>query len=141
MEVPQQDKNRITTGCNNSCPRIHPKELKTGVEANAHTASSMQHCSPQPRGGGSSNVHRWWTDKMCVSTQSISLEKEGNSGTSLVVQWLRCHTAKAEGPGLIPGQRTGSHVLQQRVHMPRLRAGVLQQERSHLLLWRSKPCM
>ena len=78
---------------------------------------------------------------MRVSTRRMSLEKEGNPGTSVVVQWLRCHTPKGEGPGLIPGQRTGPHVLQLRVHMPRLSAGMLQQESSHLPLWRSKPCM
>ena len=78
---------------------------------------------------------------MRVSTRCISLEKEGNPGTSLVVQWLRCHTPIAEGPDLIPGQRTGPDVLQLRVHMPLLNAGMLQQERSHPPLWRLKPCM
>jgi len=33
-------------------------------------------------------------------------------GTSLVVQWLRLHTANAGGLGLIPGQGTRSHMLQ-----------------------------
>ena len=36
------------------------------------------------------------------------------------VQWLRCHTPSAEGPGLIPGQGARSHMLQLRVHMPQL---------------------
>ena len=31
------------------------------------------------------------------------------SGTSLLVQWLRLCAPNAEGPGLIPGQGTGSH--------------------------------
>ena len=35
--------------------------------------------------------------------------------TSLVVQWLRFHAPNAEGPGLIPGQGTRSHMLQRRV--------------------------
>ena len=34
------------------------------------------------------------------------------SGTSLVVQWLRLHTPNAGGPGSIPGEPTGCHVLQ-----------------------------
>ena len=33
-------------------------------------------------------------------------------GTSLVVQWLRLCTPKAEGLGLIPGQGTRSHIPQ-----------------------------
>ena len=33
-----------------------------------------------------------------------------NSGTSLVVQWLRCHASTAGGVGSIPGQRR-SHRL------------------------------
>ena len=31
-------------------------------------------------------------------------------GTSLVVQWLRLCAPSAEGPGLIPGQGTRSHM-------------------------------
>ena len=42
--------------------------------------------------------------------------KELTLGTSLVVQWLRLHAPSAGGPGLIPGQGTGSH-------MPQLRPG------------------
>ena len=34
--------------------------------------------------------------------------KEGKSGTSLVVQWLRLHAPNAGGLGLIPGQVTRS---------------------------------
>ena len=33
-------------------------------------------------------------------------------GTSLVVQWLRCHAPHAGGPDLIPGQGTRSHMPQ-----------------------------
>ena len=40
--------------------------------------------------------------------------------TSLVVQWL-LHTPKARDPSLIPGQGTGSHILQLRVHMLQLK--------------------
>ena len=36
------------------------------------------------------------------------------------VQWLRYHTPSAEGPGLIPGQGARSHMLQLRVHTPKL---------------------
>ena len=43
-------------------------------------------------------------------------------GTSLVVQWLRFHTPSAGGPGLIPSQRTRSHVPQlRRVQMSQLK--------------------
>ena len=35
-------------------------------------------------------------------------------GTSLVVQWLRRHSSRAGGPGLIQGQGTRFHVLQLR---------------------------
>ena len=48
------------------------------------------------------------------------------SGTSLLVQWLRICAPNAEGPGLIPGQGTGSHMLKLRVCMPHLK-------RSHML--------
>ena len=36
----------------------------------------------------------------------ISLKKEGNSGTSLVVQWLRIYLPMDGGMGSIPGWRT-----------------------------------
>ena len=36
------------------------------------------------------------------------------AGTSLVVQWLGFHAPNARGPGSIPAQETGSHVLQLR---------------------------
>ena len=38
--------------------------------------------------------------------------KEGKSGTSLVVQWLRLHAPNAGGLGLIPGQVTRSRYSQ-----------------------------
>ena len=41
--------------------------------------------------------------------------------TSLVVQWLRLRAADAGGLALIPGQGTGSHMLQLRVHMLQLK--------------------
>ena len=43
-----------------------------------------------------------------------------------MVQWLRLRTPKAEGPGLIPGQGSRSHVLQLRVHTPQLKIPSLQ---------------
>ena len=39
-------------------------------------------------------------------------------GASLVVQWLRLCSLSAGGPGSIPGQGTGSHMLQLRVCVP-----------------------
>ena len=46
---------------------------------------------------------------------------KGLLGTSLVIQWLRLHTPNAGDPGSIPGQETGSHMLQLRVHMPQVK--------------------
>ncbi|TEA35753.1 hypothetical protein DBR06_SOUSAS1110111, partial [Sousa chinensis] len=40
---------------------------------------------------------------------------------SLVVQWLRQHAPNAGGPGLIPGQRSRSHMPQIRVCVPQLK--------------------
>ena len=48
-------------------------------------------------------------------------DKNGERGTSLVVLRLKRHVPNAGGPGLIPGQGTKSHLLQLRVHMPRLK--------------------
>ena len=42
-------------------------------------------------------------------------------GTSLVVQWLRCHAPNAQGLGLTPGQGTRSHTSQLGVHMLQLK--------------------
>ena len=43
-------------------------------------------------------------------------------GTSLVVQWLRLHVTNTGDPGSIPGQKTRSHLLQMRVHVPQLKS-------------------
>ena len=50
--------------------------------------------------------------------------KKNHLGTSLVAQWLRLWAPNAEGLGSIPGQGTGSHMPQLRVHMLQLRPGV-----------------
>ena len=42
--------------------------------------------------------------------------KIGNSGTSLVIQWLRIRVPNAGGSGSIPGQGTTSHMLQLTSH-------------------------
>ena len=55
-------------------------------------------------GGWGSGVHSKVLEK--GSTQ------EWEMGTSLVAQWLRLWAAKAGGQGSIPGQWTGSHMLQ-----------------------------
>ena len=39
------------------------------------------------------------------------------TGTSLVVQWLRCHTPNARGLNSIPGQEIRSQMPQLRIHM------------------------
>ena len=46
-----------------------------------------------------------------------TLVKKQDCVTSLVVQWLRLHAPDAGGLGLNPGQGTGSHMLQVRVHI------------------------
>ena len=47
--------------------------------------------------------------------------QEDMTGTSLVVQRLRCHFPIARGPGSISGQGTRSHMLQLRDYMPQLK--------------------
>ena len=49
-----------------------------------------------------------------VGDTSIKKKKIYLIGTSLVVQGLRLLASKAGGLGLIPGQGTTSHILQQR---------------------------
>ena len=49
--------------------------------------------------------------------------QEDMTGTSLVVQRLRCHFPIAGGPGSISGQGTRSHMPQLRVCTPQLRPG------------------
>ena len=48
-------------------------------------------------------------------------EQEFFSGTSLGVQWLRLSAPNEVGLGSIPGQGTGSYMLQIRVHLPKLK--------------------
>ena len=45
----------------------------------------------------------------------IKKKKKSGLGTSLVVQWLRCHTPNEGGPGSIRGQGTRSRKPQLRV--------------------------
>ena len=47
--------------------------------------------------------------------------KQGDQGTSLVVQWLRLHSPNARGRDLIPGQGTRSHMVQIRSHILQLK--------------------
>ena len=47
--------------------------------------------------------------------------QEDMTGTSLVVQRLRCHFPNAGGPGSVSGQGTRSHMLQLRDYMPQLK--------------------
>ena len=47
--------------------------------------------------------------------------QEDMTGTSLVVQRLRCHIPNAGGPGSISGQGTRSHMLQLRDYMSQLK--------------------
>ena len=58
-----------------------------------------------PKGGAGS----WGKAILLLAANSDNL------GTSLIVQWLRLWAPNAGGLGLIPGQRTGSHMLQLRV--------------------------
>ena len=47
--------------------------------------------------------------------------KQGDQGTSLVVQWLRLHSPNARGPDLFPGQGIRSHMVQIRSHILQLK--------------------
>ena len=46
------------------------------------------------------------------------LASNGNTGTSVVVQWLKLCTPNAGGLGSIPGQGTISHILHKRSMIP-----------------------
>ena len=59
----------------------------------------------------------------CRQRDLAKKTKKGNTGTSLVVQWLRLHAPSAGGMGFVPGQETRSQMLQLRVCMPQLRPG------------------
>ena len=59
------------------------------------------------------------------------LQSINYSGTSLVVQWLRCRTPNVDGPGSVPGQGTRFHKLQlslrattKRTHMLKRRSRI-----------------
>ena len=65
--------------------------------------------------------------KFMTDHRKVTLVLKGLSlGTLLVVQWLRLWTPNIGDPGLIPGQGTGSHMLELRAHMLELRARMLQ---------------
>ena len=59
--------------------------------------------------------------KTCSITVIRKKQVKTTRGTSLVVQWLRCHIPNVRGLGSIPVQGTRSHMLQLRVYMPQLR--------------------
>ena len=54
-----------------------------------------------------------------------SLGFKTNAGTSLAVQWLRCHAPNAGDPGSMPGQGTSSHMRQLKVHTLQRRPEIL----------------
>ena len=62
---------------------------------------------------------------VCLRTRLALWQKffkmEPDSGTSLVVQWLRLCTSSVGALGSTPGQGTRSHTLQLRVHMLQLK--------------------
>ena len=56
--------------------------------------------------------------KFMIEHSKVTLVLKGLTlGTLLVVQWLRLCTPNVGGPGSIPHQGTGSHMLQLRVRM------------------------
>ena len=55
-----------------------------------------------------------WLQHPAQTGDAMKVLKLEVVGTSLVVQWLRLLAPKAGGLGLIPGQGTTSHILQQR---------------------------
>ena len=56
-------------------------------------------------------IHQWRQE----GKSSVRGGSRPGRGTSLVVQWLRLHAPNAGGPGSIPSQGTGSHMLQLRI--------------------------
>ena len=52
---------------------------------------------------------------------NVGEDQEDMTGTSLVVQWLRCDIPNAGHPGSISGQGTRSHMPQLRDYMPQLK--------------------
>ena len=56
-----------------------------------------------------------WGCKELDTTEQLSLFKNINSRTSLVVWWLRLCTPYAGSPGSIPGQGTGPHMPQLKI--------------------------
>ena len=91
---------------------IYPKEFKAG--------SQRDICTPMLIAALFTIAKRWkkplcpstWMDKEKVvythNGMLYRLKKEGNPGTSLVVQWVRLHVPCAGGPGSIPGGGTRS---------------------------------
>ena len=49
-------------------------------------------------------------------------KQRATEGISLVVKWLRLSTLNAGGSSWIPGQVTRPHMLQLRVHKPKLKS-------------------
>jgi hypothetical protein len=47
--------------------------------------------------------------------------KNGQKGTSQVVQWLKLRATNAGDTGSIPGQGIRAHTSQLRIHMPKLK--------------------
>ena len=75
---------------------------------NTYTIRQLQFFQPAPSGPRPTDTRA-----------SPPLQK--SSWDFLVVQELRFHAPKAGSRGSIPGEGTGSHMPQLRVHMPRLR--------------------
>ena len=60
-------------------------------------------------------------ETLCLFLNTYNTLKCSCFGTSLKVQWLGLSTPSVGALGLIPGQRTRSHMLQLRVHMQQLK--------------------
>ena len=82
---------------------------------------SLVCCSPWGHKESDTTERLNWTDFTLARLAIFKKSTNRNHQTSLVVQWLRLCTPNAGGLGLIPGQRTRSHISQLRVWMPKLK--------------------
>ena len=75
-------------------------------------ATSREKIDRERREGKRGEERRWGRGKRGKEGGYLARSKRSITGTSLVAEQLRVCTPTAEGPGLIPGRGTGSHMLQ-----------------------------
>ena len=129
------------------CPSFadswHPSEVRVGLTWGLGERQAGILCWWRGRGflwGTILFSPKFWPCATLLSRDGGWRLHTPREGTSLVVQWLRRHASSAGGLGSIPGQGSGSHMLQlkipyaptknpvfhnevQRSHVPQLRSG------------------